>query len=79
MNYHYHPDAQKEASATLAYYTAIDQQLGVRFLAELENTIARIVNMPEALGPHTLLPLDDALCIDSLTALSTKPNPKLFT
>ncbi|HVS21381.1 MAG TPA: hypothetical protein VHD88_05995 [Pyrinomonadaceae bacterium] len=46
MNYHYHPDAQREASAALAYYAAIGQQLGLNFLTELENAITRIVNMP---------------------------------
>lgn len=48
MNYHYHPDAQREASAALAHYAAIEQQLGANFLTELENTITRIVSMPEA-------------------------------
>jgi len=48
VNYHYHPDAQREASAALAHYAAIEQQLGANFLTELENTITRIVNMPEA-------------------------------
>ena len=32
----------------LAHYAAIEQQLGANFLTELENTITRIVSMPEA-------------------------------
>lgn len=52
MNYHYHPDARKEASAVVAYYAAISQQLGSDFLAELGSTINRIVSMPEAWAKH---------------------------
>ena len=48
MNYSYHPDARHEASASVAYYAAIDPQLGADFLAQLENSIARILSAPEA-------------------------------
>jgi plasmid stabilization system protein ParE len=52
VNHYYHPDAKREASAALAYYAAVSQQLGLSFLTELEDTIARIVNMPEAWTQH---------------------------
>ena len=52
MKYRYHPDARQEASAAVAYYAAISQELGVDFLAELENSISRIVRMPEAWANH---------------------------
>ena len=43
MNYYYHPDARQEASAAVAYYGGISQELGVDFVAELEKSIARIL------------------------------------
>jgi hypothetical protein len=52
VNYHYHPDARKEASAVVAYYAVISRQLGSEFLIELEGTINRIVSMPEAWAKH---------------------------
>ena len=52
MNYYYHPDAREEASAAVAYYGGISQDLGVGFLAELENSIERILRMPEAWAKH---------------------------
>jgi hypothetical protein len=39
VNYRYHPDARQEASTAVAYDTAISQELGVDFLAELENRL----------------------------------------
>jgi hypothetical protein len=52
VNYSYHPDARQEASAAVAYYAAIDQQLGADFLAQLENAITRVVSAPEAWTKH---------------------------
>ena len=52
MNYSYHPDARQEASAAVAYYAAIDQELGADFLKQLENAITRIVGAPEAWTKH---------------------------
>lgn len=52
MKYSYHPDARQEASAAIAYYAAIDPQLGSDFLTELEGVIQRIVAAPEAWGKH---------------------------
>ncbi len=52
MNYHYHPDARQEASSAVAHYAVINQELGVDFLAELENSISSIVRMPQAWAKH---------------------------
>ena len=52
MNYYYHPDARQEASAAVAYYGGINQELGVGFVAELENSIERILRMPQAWAKH---------------------------
>jgi hypothetical protein len=48
VNYSYHPDARREASASIAYYGAIDEQLAADFISQLENSIARILSAPEA-------------------------------
>ena len=52
MNYYYHPDARQEASTAVAYYAGISRDLGIGFLAELENSIERILGMPEAWAKH---------------------------
>jgi plasmid stabilization system protein ParE len=52
VKYSYHPDARQEASAAIAYYAAIDPQLGSDFLTELEDVIQRIVDAPEAWVKH---------------------------
>jgi hypothetical protein len=48
VNYYYHPDARQEASAAVAHYAGISLDFGIGFLAELENSIERILGMPEA-------------------------------
>ena len=52
MNYSYHPDAQREVAAAVAYYVTIGPQLGNNFLTELEKSINRILSMPEAWAIH---------------------------
>jgi len=52
VNYSYHPDARREASASVAYYAAIDQQLAADFISQLENSIARILSAPGAWTKH---------------------------
>jgi plasmid stabilization system protein ParE len=52
VNYYYHPDARQEASAAVAYYSRISQELGATFLAELEKSVERILRMPLAWAKH---------------------------
>jgi hypothetical protein len=50
--YSYHPDARQEASVAVAYYAAVDQQLGADFLTELGNALTRILGSPKAWTKH---------------------------
>lgn len=48
MTYDFHPAAQQELEAALAYYDAISPDLGDAFLTEVEQTIERIIGFPDA-------------------------------
>jgi len=48
MNYSFHSDAQLELSAAVVWYAGQNQQLGNEFLAEVQNTISRILANPAA-------------------------------
>lgn len=48
MNVHFHPDAEREIEDALAWYDGMSQRLGDEFLKELEQSLDRIRNFPEA-------------------------------
>ncbi|MCL1472431.1 type II toxin-antitoxin system RelE/ParE family toxin [Argonema antarcticum] len=48
MAYDFHPDAQRELEQAVAYYDNIDSELADAFIDEVERTIERIENFPEA-------------------------------
>src|SRR5437016_4516536 len=48
MNYSFHSSARLESLAATSYYGEQSQRLGEEFLAELENTISRVLANPEA-------------------------------
>jgi plasmid stabilization system protein ParE len=52
VKYRYHPHARAEASSAIAYYAEADAEVAKQFLNELEDTINRIQNMPEAWSKH---------------------------
>jgi hypothetical protein len=51
MAYNFHPDAKKELQDAVAYYDNLNLKLGDAFVQEVERTINRIENFPEA-WPH---------------------------
>jgi plasmid stabilization system protein ParE len=48
MTYAFHPLAQKELDEALNHYLAVDVQLAIRFLDEVESAIDRILAHPSA-------------------------------
>jgi len=52
----FHPDAQKELEAAEAYYDAQVLGLGRAFLAEIERTVFRIAEQPDAGSPYKRTP-----------------------
>lgn len=54
MNYSFDLDAQTEYFEAIQYYEQQAEGLGARFIADIENTIGRIVAFPEMSGRLTL-------------------------
>jgi toxin ParE1/3/4 len=52
----FHPDAHKELEAAEAYYDAQLLGLGRAFLAEVERTVLRIAEQPNAGSPYKRTP-----------------------
>ena len=48
MNYSFHPHAEAELEAAENHYDAIDKDLGDRFRAEFETSLARMLTFPRA-------------------------------
>ncbi|MBR8837766.1 MAG: type II toxin-antitoxin system RelE/ParE family toxin [Stigonema ocellatum SAG 48.90 = DSM 106950] len=48
MTYDFHPHAKGELEDAFTYYDNINPELGNAFLDEVEQTLERIVNFPEA-------------------------------
>ena len=53
MTYSFHHDAERELEEAENYYDNIDEQLGDRFRAEVEVSIARILAFPKLWHPLT--------------------------
>ena len=53
----FHPNAQKELEAAEAYYDAQAPGLGRIFLAEVERTVFRIAEQPDAGSPYKRTPV----------------------
>jgi plasmid stabilization system protein ParE len=51
FGYEYHPAAEAEYLAAVERYSKIDPQLGMAFVVEIENTIGRVRQFPEAWPP----------------------------
>ena len=51
MTYSFHPHAEKELEEIEGYYDNIREELGDRFRAEIEMTLARILKFPNAWQP----------------------------
>jgi len=47
MKYSFDPDAQTEYFEAIQYYEQQTEGLGIRFIADVENTIGRILAFPE--------------------------------
>lgn len=48
MNYKFLPAAEYDLSQSIAYYESCEPDLGIAFAIEVDRTIARIVEYPEA-------------------------------
>lgn len=48
MTCDFHPEAQREIEEAVAYYDTINSSLADEFIAEAEQTLARIEKFPEA-------------------------------
>jgi plasmid stabilization system protein ParE len=48
MAYEFHPDAQKELEDAVSYYDNISYELADAFITEVERTISRVEQFPEA-------------------------------
>lgn len=55
----FHPEAQRELFDAVAYYDTIDVGLGNRFIQEIEQTLERIEQLPQA---WTLLSANSRRC-----------------
>jgi len=51
LGYEYHPEAEAEYLAEVAYYSRISEELGLRFVMEVEAAITRAREFPEAWAP----------------------------
>lgn len=54
MKYSFDPDAQAEYFEAIRYYEQQAEGLGSRFIADVENTIGRILAFPETWGRLTI-------------------------
>jgi plasmid stabilization system protein ParE len=48
MDYSFHPHAEKEVDEIVEYYDDVEETLGDEFFSELQNTIARVLQLPDA-------------------------------
>ncbi|MBD2609402.1 type II toxin-antitoxin system RelE/ParE family toxin [Scytonema hofmannii FACHB-248] len=48
MAYNFHPDAKQELDDAVAYYDNISRDMGDAFIAEVERTLNRIEQFPQA-------------------------------
>lgn len=66
MNYIFHPEAEAEFAAAVAFYDAKEFRLGLAFAEEVYDGIQRILSFPMA-WPHLLRTQDTAICNKSLS------------
>ncbi len=51
LGYEYHPEAEAEYLAEVVYYSGLTEELGLRFVKEVEIAITRARQFPEAWTP----------------------------
>lgn len=69
MQIRFHPDVEKEVEDAVDWYSGLSKRLGDEFLRDLEQSLERIINFPEAWALFSF-PRGDAVCASFPVELS---------